>query len=264
MLKVKCIVYQCTVFQKDSLRKFENNAMLDTKKLFRDDAYLKSCDANIIGINDKNGIILDQTIFYPTGGGQPGDIGALVSHGETIQIATTVNDRKLDQLVHVPSEISKLKVGDKVSATIDWKMRYQYMRMHTAMHLLCSIVPCGVTGGQVGASKSRLDFDVAESVLDKEYLSDELNRLINQAHPVTTLWVDDDYLDAHPELVKTMSVQPPRGVGKLRLLKIGDSVDLQPCGGTHVNSTDEIGAVRVAKIENKGKRNRRVHIVFED
>jgi len=234
-------------------------------KLFEEDAYRTQCEATVVHINQQHGIILDQTVFYPTGGGQPGDQGTLKVNGVEIKIATTVYDRQTGELIHVPASTDSMpNVGDKVEAEIDWSVRYLHMRMHTALHLLCSVVPCGVTGGQIGASKSRLDFDVGEHTLEKQQITDALNHLVEQPLAVTTEWVDDDILDQSPELVRTMSVKPPRGVGKVRLLRVGENVDLQPCGGTHVKSTNEIGAIRVSKIENKGKRNRRVNIVFAD
>ena len=237
--------------------------MNQTKPLFDEDAYLTTCEAKVLAVNERNGIILDQTVFYPTGGGQSGDIGTLERDGKVIKIATTIKDRDSGELVHVPMDgESTLNIGDKVTATIDWEKRYLHMRMHSALHLLCAVVPCGVTGGKIGDTKSRLDFDIGDSTLDKEQITIELNKLIEQNHQVSTLWVDDKELDEKPELVRTMSVQPPRGGGKIRLLKIGDSVDLQPCGGTHIRETKEIGAIKVSKIENKGKRNRRVNIVF--
>ena len=237
---------------------------MKTSALFNDDAYLKNCSAKVLEVTDRNGIILDQTVFYPTGGGQPGDSGVLSFDGNEITIATTVKDRDTGELLHIPQEGQILpRVGSSVTAIIDWDKRYLHMRMHTALHLLCAVVPCGVTGGQIGAAKSRLDFDIGETILDKEEITNRLNELQKGNHSVSTQWISDDELESNPELVRTMSVQPPKGAGKVRLLKVGESVDLQPCGGTHVKNTDEIGQLRVSKIENKGKRNRRVNIVFE-
>lgn len=243
--------------------------MFETQPLFNDDAYLTECSATILAINDRNGIILDQTVFYPTGGGQPGDTGTFESEGKTVEIATTIKDRETGELIHVAAEGEiPFKVGDKVIARIDWDRRYQQMKMHTALHLLCAVVPCGVTGGQVGAEKSRLDFDLGDSTVEKEQITANLNRLISENHSVTTQWITDEELDKNPELVRTMTVQPPRGlgkegIGKVRLLKIGESVDLQPCGGTHVKQTSEIGKMLISNIKSKGKRNRRINIVFE-
>lgn len=231
--------------------------------LFQNDAYLKNCQAKVVKINSKGGIILDQTVFYPTGGGQPGDQGSLTFSDGSVSIATTVKDKDSGEIVHVPNEAQLLpKPGDSVTATIDWESRYLHMQMHTALHLLCSIIPCGVTGGQISAHKSRLDFDVGETILDKEQITDQINKLINQNYPITSIWIDNKELDNNPELVRTMSVKPPKGNGKVRLLKIGENIDLQPCGGTHVKNTSEISPISVSKIENKGKRNRRVNIVF--
>lgn len=235
-----------------------------TEELFREDAYLKNCDAKVIKINDLGGIILDQTVFYPTGGGQPGDSGTMTYGGIEIKIATTVNDRETGEIVHVPAEGQALPaVGDDVSLEIDWDRRYLHMRMHTGLHLLCAAVPCGVTGGQIGAEKSRLDFDIGDMTLDKEVITKKLNDFMTGNHEITSSWITDEEMDANPELVRTMSVKPPRKGGRVRLMKVGDAVDLQPCGGTHVKNTSEIGRLRVSKIENKGKRNRRVNIVFD-
>ena len=234
-----------------------------TDLLFRDDAYQTDFEGTVAAVNERGGIILDRTLFYYTSGGQPGDKGVLTAEdGTEIRIGTTI---KADgDIVHVPEEgQASLAEGAKVRGVIDWENRHQLMRMHTAMHLVCSIVPCGVTGGQVGIDKSRLDFDVGDHTLDKEEITAKLNALIQADHPVSAQWITDAELDSNPDLVRTMSVQPPRGSGKVRLLKIGEDVDLQPCGGTHVRRTGEIGPMRVSKIENKGKRNRRVNIVFD-
>lgn len=233
-----------------------------TEELYRDDSYLKSCDATVVEITDRGALVLDRTVFYYTGGGQPGDSGTLTFDGRSIRIGTTIQvDR---DILHIPEEGQTLPpVGTKVVAEIDWDRRYRLMKMHTAMHLLCALVPCGVTGGQVGEDKSRLDFDVGEHTLDKDALTAQLNDLIAQDHPLQTLWITDAELDANPELVRTMSVQPPRNAGRIRLVKVGEAVDLQPCGGTHIARTGEIGALRIGKIENKGAKNRRVNIHLE-
>lgn len=232
-----------------------------TEELFREDAYLKSCEAKVVKINDLGGIVLDQTVFYPTGGGQPGDSGKI---GD-VEIATTVYDRDTGEIVHVPSEGQTLPAeGDTVTAEIDWDRRYLHMRMHTGLHLLCAAVPCGVTGGQIGAAKSRLDFDIGDMTLDKEEITAKINEFQQGNHDVNSSWITDEEMDANPELVRTMSVKPPRKGGRVRLMHVGDAVDLQPCGGTHVKNTSEIGRLRVSKIENKGKRNRRVNIVFDE
>ncbi|MTI09815.1 alanyl-tRNA editing protein [Curvivirga aplysinae] len=236
-----------------------------TKDLFREDSYLKSCEATITEINELNGIILDQTVFYPTGGGQPGDTGILKTvDGKEVKISTTVKSKENNDIIHVPAEGQDLpSIGTKVIAEINWETRYKYMRMHSAMHLMCSVVPCGVTGGQVGAEKSRLDFDIGEHTLDKEEITKAMNALIEADHETGTMHITTDELDANPDLVRTMSVQPPRIGGQIRLVKVGEDVDLQPCGGTHIKRTSEIGRILVSKIENKGKRNRRVNIVFD-
>ncbi len=235
-----------------------------TEELFREDGYLKDCTACVTALTDRGGIVLDRTVFYPTGGGQPGDGGQLIWDGGSLDIATTVKDRDTGQLVHVPAEegLELPGVGTAVQVALDWDRRHLLMRMHTALHLLCAVVPCGVTGGQIGDKKSRLDFDIGEMTLDKVQITEELNRLISENHQITTNWITDQELDDNPDLVRTMSVQPPRGSGKVRLLEI-EGVDLQPCGGTHLASTGEIGDVFVSKIENKGKMNRRFTLRFK-
>ena len=231
-----------------------------TELLFRDDGYLRSCAARVIGA-DERGIRLDRTVFYATGGGQPGDTGVLqLSSGETIPIADTVKDGGPNEVIHIPAPGSALPYPDtELVAEIDWERRYRLMRMHTCLHLLCSIVPGAVTGGQVSDRRGRLDFDVPGSSLDREMLASRLNALIAEAHPVGPRWITDAELAAQPELVRTMSVKPPSGMGQVRLIEIC-GIDLQPCGGTHIRDTSEIGPVAVTKIENKGKQNRRVVI----
>ena len=235
-----------------------------TEELFRADAYLKECEVAVEAINDKGGIVLDQTVFYPTGGGQPGDSGVLItSDGAEIAIITTVIGDDVENVVHVPAEGSVLQTpGDTVIARIDWDRRYKHMRMHTGLHLMCAVVPYGVTGGKIGTEKSSLDFDIGDATLDKEMIADGINKLVAEDHTVEARWITDEELSNNPDLVRTMSVSPPSGSGKVRLLEIPE-VDLQPCGGTHLARTGEVGRVRVSKIENKGKRNRRVNIVFE-
>ncbi len=231
-----------------------------TEELFREDAYLKTAPATVLAATPA-GIVLDRTIFYPMGGGQPGDTGAFVrADGTRIAIADT---RKGEAgILHIASEGQALpEAGETLTLEIDWARRHRHMRMHTALHLLCAVVPAGVTGGQIGAERSRLDFDPGDVVFDKAAIEAGLNRLIAQDVPVAPRWVEESELDARPELVRTMSVQPPRGAGRVRLLDIA-GVDLQPCGGTHVARTGEIGTVVVEKIESKGKRNRRVVLVL--
>ena len=231
-----------------------------TAELFRDDSYLKTAEAVVREVR-ADGIVLDRTIFYPSGGGQPGDTGVLArADGTRVAIADT---RKGEGgILHVPApDQPALAAGDAVTLELDWERRHRHMRMHTCLHLLCAVIPAGVTGGQVGAERSRLDFDPGEVVFDKAHIESELNRLIGEDHAVAPQWVDESELDTRPELVRTMSVKPPRGTGRLRLLEVA-GVDLQPCGGTHVARTAEIGRVVVEKIENKGKRNRRVVVAL--
>lgn len=234
-----------------------------TDALFRDDAYLKSCDATVLAVTERGGVVLDRTIFYPTGGGQPGDSGTLrCADGSSIRIATTVKGETPDEIVHVPAEGEALPaVGSAVTPELDWDRRHAHMRMHTCLHLLSAVLTYPVTGGQVGAEKSRLDFDIPEAVLDKEEITARLNELIARDAPVGMRWITDAELAAQPDLVKTMSVQPPTGAGHVRLIEV-EGMDLQPCGGTHVARTGEIGAVEVRKIEKKGRQNRRVSIQF--
>ncbi len=233
-----------------------------TEELFREDSYLRECEATVLEVTERGGIVLNRTVFYYTGGGQPGDSGILTHADGTVRIGTTIQAD--GDILHIPAEGETLPAsGTKLTASIDWDRRYRLMQMHTSMHLLCALVPCGVTGGQVGEDKSRLDFDVGDYTLDKDALTESLNRLIAENHPLTTQWITDADLDANPDLVRTMSVQPPRNAGRIRLVKIGEAVDLQPCGGTHIARTGEIGALRIGKIENKGAKNRRVHIHLE-
>lgn len=235
--------------------------------LFREDAYLKTEQAAVLAINDRGGIVLDKSIFYPTSGGQPGDGGQLIVDGAVCPIATTVYDADRATIVHVPAEGATAvpEPGATVTMELDWQKRHAHMRIHTALHLLCSLIPFPVTGGQIGAGDGRLDFDIEDAgALDKELLTTKLNELVDADHAVTTRWIADEELEANPDLVRTMAVKPPMGSGKVRLVAIGPdgSVDLQPCGGTHVKSTSEIGALAVTKIEKKGKQNRRVRIAF--
>jgi misacylated tRNA(Ala) deacylase len=233
-----------------------------TEELFRADGYLKSCEAKVVAVRPE-GIVLDRTVFYYESGGQPGDSGRLVrADGASVGIADTKRDRMSGAILHIPQAGAPALVpGDVVSAEIDWARRHRHMRMHTCLHLLCAVVPGQVTGGQIAADKGRLDFNVDTGALDKTLIERELNRLIREDHPVTPRWISDEELQAAPDLVRTMSVKPPTGAGKVRLLDI-PGVDLQPCGGTHVARTAEIGHVAVAKIENKGKMNRRVVVQF--
>lgn len=232
-----------------------------TEELFRADSYARECDAVIESAGD-SGITLDRTVFYPTGGGQPGDTG-LISWptGSAAIVDTRYGDG--GTIVHIVGEDTPLPAaGDKVHVEIDWERRYRHMRMHTAMHLLGSILKYGVTGGNISSEKSRLDFDMEDPV-DKESVGAAMRALVAADHAVSCRWITDAELDASPELVRTMSVQPPRGKGRIRLLEI-EGVDLQPCGGTHLRSTAEVGQVRIGKVEKKGRRNRRVNIHLDD
>lgn len=231
--------------------------------LFRNDAYMRDATGTVLALTDEGGIVLDQTIFYPTSGGQPGDSGRLVWDGGAMEIATAVKGEGVD-IILVPAEPAPLPpVGAEVRQELDWERRHRHMRVHTALHLLSVVIPLPVTGGSIGADKGRLDFDMPEAPEDKDALTDALNALIGRDLWISEQWITDAELDANPGLVKTMSVQPPRGSGRIRLVRIGDedeTVDLQPCGGTHVSRTGEIGRVRIGKIEKKGKQNRRVHL----
>ncbi len=237
-----------------------------TDPLFRDDAYLRAADSKVMRLTDEGGIVLDQSVFYPTGGGQPGDSGTLAWSGGRIEIATTIKGEG-PEIILVPGEPSALPpVGTVVHQELDWERRHHHTRVHTALHLLSVVVPLPVTGGAIGEEKGRLDFDMDEAPEDKQAIEDALKALIAQDLIVTTQWISDADLDANPGLVKTMSVKPPRGTGKVRLVRIGNTteqVDLQPCGGTHVRSTSEIGSVRIGKIEKKGRQNRRINLLID-
>jgi misacylated tRNA(Ala) deacylase len=238
--------------------------MTATSLLFRDDAYLQQTPATVLGLNERGGIILDCTVFYATGGGQPGDGGHLVrADGSKIMIATTIYDPENKSIViHVPGEgqVSP-KVGETVTAVLDWTMRLKRMRIHTALHLLSRVLAYPVTGGAIGDGEGRLDFDIPEGGLDKAEIAANLTAMIARNAAVTDRWITDEELDTNPGLVKTMTVKPPRGSGRVRLVEIS-GIDLQPCGGTHVRNTSEIGSVAVTEIEKKGKQNRRVRIAL--
>lgn len=243
---------------------------MPAEALFKTDAYAKTCTAKVTSAGSE-GVRLDRSIFYPTGGGQPGDTGFMKWNGDEAAIIETRKYRvegEPEDILHLLAPGSTPPApGTKVEITLDWQRRYAHMRMHSCMHLLSALLrDAAVTGGQVGAEKSRLDFDMPDGAPEKEFLTSELNRLIGEDHPVSERWISDEELLAQPDLVRTMSVKPPIGFGRVRLLAIGADpqqlVDLQPCGGTHIRGTGEIGAVEVAKIENKGKQNRRVTVVF--
>jgi misacylated tRNA(Ala) deacylase len=236
--------------------------MAATALLFRDDAYAQTCDATVLGVMPE-GIVLDRTVFYAQGGGQPGDVGVLRNRdGAEVAITNAVYGADRTSIVHVAAAgAASLQPGEAVTAHLDWTRRYLRMRIHTALHLLSVVLPHPVTGGAIGDGDGRLDFDIPEAGLDKSALTDKLNALIARNDAVRERWISDEELDANPNLVKTMAVKPPRGTGRVRLIEIGD-IDLQPCGGTHVRSTGEIGAVVVTDIEKKGKQNRRVRIAL--
>lgn len=243
---------------------------MSTAFLFRDDAYLKTATATVAGVNDLGGILLDQTIFYANSGGQPGDSGRLMTaNGREISIATTVHpDGDKTAIVHVPAPDQSLPaIGETVTLVLDWDKRYRLMRMHTALHLLSVVFPFPVTGGSIGADKGRLDFDMPEVPADIPALETALNDFVRGEHDVTAEWITDAEMAAQQDLIKTMKVKPPMGQGRVRLIRIGageTQVDLQPCGGTHVANTREIGPLRIGKIEKKGKENRRVSLFFAE
>ncbi|NDW52491.1 alanyl-tRNA editing protein [Aliiroseovarius sp. PrR006] len=232
-----------------------------SKPLFQEDAYMTEAQGCVLSHTDQGGVVLDQSLFYATGGGQPGDRGQLTWDGGQMGVATTVKGEG-GAIVLVPTDGQGLPpVGADVTQQLDWDLRLRHMRMHTALHLLSVVIPLPVTGGQIGAEKSRLDFAMEHPLEDKQAVEDMLNDLIARDLEVTTRWISDAELEANPGLVKTMSVQPPKGAGQVRLVRIGtkdEQVDLQPCGGTHVLRTTEIGRVRLGKVEKKGRVNRRV------
>jgi misacylated tRNA(Ala) deacylase len=231
-----------------------------TEPLFQQDAYLRSCTATVLEVGDA-GVVLDRTVFYPLGGGQPGDTGVLRAAGGREWRVTDTRKGEAGRILHVlEAGAVPPEVGAAVEASIDWERRHAHMRMHTCLHLLGSVLRFGVTGGQIAADKGRLDFDTQEEI-DKDAVTAAVNALVAANHGVRSQWITDEDLDRQPELVRTLSVQPPRGAGRIRLLEI-PGVDLQPCGGTHVAATGEIGPVVVTKVENKGKRNKRVYLAF--
>src|SRR5438270_7124677 len=235
---------------------------MPTDCLFREDAYLTSTPATVLGLTEKGGIVVDRTCFYATSGGQPGDSGLLVTLAGEFPLATAVyNDQLKTEIAHVPADAvaARPSAGDTVTLKLDWGPRYRRMRMHTALHLLSAVLPYPVTGGAVNEDDSRLVFDIPEAGLDKDEITAKLNAMIATDAEVKSRWISDAELEANPGLVKTMSVKPPMGSGHVRLVEIA-GFDLQPCGGTHVRRTSEIGAVRVTQIEKKGKQNRRVRI----
>lgn len=237
---------------------------MPTDCLFRDDAYLRDCEATVSGVTEDGSVVLDRTVFYAASGGQPADRGTFIlPSGGVFAIENVVFcDAGKTEIAHKPaSGAPTMSAGDKVRAAIDWDTRYARMRMHTALHLLSAVLPYPVTGGSVGESEGRLDFDIPEAGLDKAAIDEKLAQMIAANAEVTSRWITDEQLAANPSLVKTMSVKPPMGTGRVRLIEI-EGFDLQPCGGTHVRRTGEIGAVRVTQIEKKGKQNRRVRLAL--
>ena len=238
-----------------------------TELLFREDAYLREAQARVVAHTPEGGVVLDRTVFYPTGGGQPGDSGTLIWDRSRLSIATTVKAEGGDVAL-VPAEpVALPPVGAMVRQEIDWERRHRHMRVHTALHLLSVVIPLPVTGGAITAEKGRLDFDMPDAPEEREALAEAMNALIERDLVVHEHWITDAELAANPGLVKTMSVKPPTGSGEVRLVAIGKGarqVDLQPCGGTHVARTGEIGRVRIGKIEKKGRQNRRVNLHLEN
>ncbi|RZS83805.1 Ala-tRNA(Pro) hydrolase [Phyllobacterium myrsinacearum] len=238
----------------------------DTTILFRDDSYLKEIETTVLAINERGGILTDQTIFYATSGGQPGDTGVFVrADGSTIAIAATVTGESKEEIIHVPAPEQPVPAaGEKLLLRIDWDRRYKLMRMHAACHLLSVVCPFPITGASVAEDDSRVDFDLPDAGVTKESVTEKLMELVNANHPIFTRWITDDELAANPGLIKSKNVRPPTGTGRIRLVCIGKdaAIDSQPCGGTHVATTGEVGAIHIGKIEKKGKENRRFRIRF--
>lgn len=234
--------------------------------LFRKDAYRTSCEAKLISVTDSGGLLFDRTVAYGTSGGQPGDTGTITrADGTVIRIASTVTGETKDEIIHVPEEgASLLQTGETVTLSIDWPRRLNLMKMHTACHILSVVCPFPITGAAVNEDDSRVDFDVPDPTYTREFVTAEMMKIINANHPVSIRWIDEAELDANPSIIRSKNVRPPRGLGRIRLVLIGDKgvVDSQPCGGTHVASTGEIGPLHISKIEKKGKENRRFRIRF--
>ena len=231
-------------------------------KIFEENAYTKEIETKIKEINIENNTIeLKDTIFYGKSGGQPGDIGEIIADGQKIDVKETIKVE--GSIKNILENINGLSINQQITARINWDKRYKYMRMHSALHIMCASIPLGVTGGQIGYEKSRLDFNDPEKEINKEALQEKINELMKQDHEIMYEYIDSKILESKPELVRTMSVKPPKIDGKLRFVKIGN-IDFQPCGGTHVKSTREIGEIKIGKIENKGKMNRRVNILIND
>lgn len=238
----------------------------DTTILFRDDSYLKETSATVISVNERGGILTDQTNFYATSGGQPGDTGVFVrSDGSTIAIAATVTGETKEEIIHVPAPDQPVPdLGENLLLRIDWDRRYKLMRMHAACHLLSVVCPFPITGASVSEDESRVDFDLPDAGVTKESATAKIMDLVNANHPIFTRWITEEELAANPGLIKSKNVRPPSGTGRIRLVCIGEnsSIDSQPCGGTHVSTTGEIGQIHIGKIEKKGKENRRFRIRF--
>lgn len=240
--------------------------MAETEALFRDDAYLKDAEARVVRVNDRGGIVVDRTIFYATSGGQPGDTGHFErADGTRIAIAGTITGESKDEIIHIPAAGAvPPEPGEALKLAIDWERRYRLMRMHTACHLLTVVCPFPITGAAVAEDDSRVDFDIPETGYTKEDVTTALIELIGANHSVFTRWITDEELAANPGLVKSKNVRPPSGTGRIRLVCIGDNavIDSQPCGGTHVDATGEVGEIHIGKIEKKGRENRRFRIRF--
>jgi misacylated tRNA(Ala) deacylase len=238
-----------------------------TKLLFRDDSYLTSAIGEVTSFTEDGGIILDQTLFYPVGGGQPCDQGELIFEGIRVGLRDVRKGEGSIVILYPLEGPHNLEIGQKVEQKLDWSIRHGHMRVHSALHLLSVVIPLGVTGGSIGPVKGRLDFEMPDSLADKELVESKINDLIARDLVISESWISEADLDSNPGLVKTLRVQPPRGQGTIRLIRMGtedEQIDLQPCGGTHVRKTSEIGRVRLGKVENKGKANRRVHLHLED
>lgn len=231
-------------------------------KIFEQNAYTKEIETKIKEIDPENKTIeLEDAIFYGKSGGQPGDEGEIIADGQKIKVNETI--KAGESIKNILENLNGLRKNQKIIARINWDKRYKYMRMHSALHLMCASIPLGVTGGQIGYEKSRLDFNDPDKEIKKEELQEKINTLMKDDHEITYEYIDSRILESQPELVRTMSVKPPSIDGKLRFIKIGN-VDFQPCGGTHVKSTKEIGKITIGKIENKGRMNRRVNILIND
>ncbi|MFI0843144.1 alanyl-tRNA editing protein [Mesorhizobium sp. IMUNJ 23232] len=237
-----------------------------TAALFRDDACLSETAATVVAVNERGGIILDRTIFYATSGGQPGDTGHLIrADGTRLAVSATVTGETKDEIIHVPAPGQSVPaIGEGVGLAIDWPRRHLLMRMHTACHLLSVVCPFPITGAAVSEDDSRVDFDIPDPSYTKELVTARLMELVTANHPIFIRWITDEDLAANPTLVKSKNVRPPSGTGRIRLVCIGDgaSVDSQPCGGTHVAATGEVGDIHIGKIEKKGRENRRFRIRF--